>query len=102
MTTLASRCAGAQRRKLVPPPAISAPTGRQRVLLVFAKTRLTAASAVRVAWSLLFFEAEDLCTTTTAAEARKLDRRIARRGRKATPSSTPRAAAFITATTPSA
>src|SRR3954451_625393 len=48
MTTLASRCAGAQTRKLVPPPAISAPIGRRRVLLVFAKTRLTAASAVRV------------------------------------------------------
>src|SRR4051812_2462818 len=54
MTTLASRCAGAQTRKLVPSPAISAPIGRRRVLLVFAKTRLTAASAVRVARTLLF------------------------------------------------
>src|SRR3954447_23101880 len=48
MTTLASRCAGAQTRKLVPPPAISAPIGRRRVLLVFAKTHMTAASAVRM------------------------------------------------------
>ena len=64
MTTLTSLCAGAQTRKLVASPMISAPIGRRSVLDVFAKTVRTAASVVRVmtpalrrmAHALLFFK----------------------------------------------
>src|SRR4051812_25060644 len=99
ITTPTSRCAGAQTRKLVASPTISAPIGLRRVLDVFVKTKKDGCKCRACGPRVALFEAEDLCTTTTAAGAKKLDRPTARRDRRATPSTTPRAAAFITATT---